>query len=179
MTASCRVTCLDAAPAIGAALREFGGVVFATATPGPADRFAECCDCPAASSRSGPPRPGGTAPMTSRSTCGSTLRFQHRQRHISTTAGTVAGLHRSAGPGSPIAVFFPSYAYAEAVAREFGPAALQPRRGDLSAQNAWINASLEEGRALFLVLGSGFAEGSTCSAAASRTPWWSGRRFPR
>ena len=45
------------------------------------------------------------------------------------------------------------------MAREFGPAALQPRRSELSAQNAWLDGALGEGRALFLVLGSGFAEG--------------------
>jgi Rad3-related DNA helicase len=152
------ITCLDAAPAIGAALREFGGVVFATATPGPADRFAECCDCAGLQPiRAATPWRDGAYDVAVDLRVDTT--FQHRQLHISTTAETVAALHRSAGEGSPVAVFFPSYAYAEAVAREFGPAALQPRRGDLSAQNAWINASLEGGRALFLVLGSGFAEG--------------------
>ncbi|HEY5079111.1 MAG TPA: helicase C-terminal domain-containing protein, partial [Opitutaceae bacterium] len=61
--------------------------------------------------------------------------------------------------GGPIAVFFPSYAYAESVARLFDGAALQPKRAELSVQSAWIEGALSEGRALFLVLGSGFAEG--------------------
>jgi Rad3-related DNA helicase len=78
---------------------------------------------------------------------------------VATTSETVAALHRSAGPGAPIAVFFPSFAYAESIAREVESAALQPRRSDLSAQNAWIKENLDGGRALFLVLGSGFAEG--------------------
>ncbi len=152
------VTCLDAAPEIGRALREFGGVVFATATPGPVDRFAECCDCPGLLPiRAATPWRDGAYDVAVDLRVDTS--FQQRQRHVTTTAETVAGLHRSAGSGSPIAVFFPSYAYAEAVAREFGAAALQPRRSDLSAQNAWIKLSLEEGRALFLVLGSGFAEG--------------------
>ncbi|HXQ81551.1 MAG TPA: helicase C-terminal domain-containing protein [Opitutaceae bacterium] len=152
------ITCLDAAPAIGAALREFGGVVFATATPGPPDRFAEACDCGALKPiRAATPWRDGAYDVAVDLRVDTS--FQHRQRHIATTAETVAGLHRSAGAGAPIAVFFPSYAYAESVASEFGPAALQPRRGDLSAQNAWINESLERGRALFLVLGSVFAEG--------------------
>jgi DNA excision repair protein ERCC-2 len=84
--------------------------------------------------------------------------FQQRQRHMGTTAQTVRALHASAG-GAPVAVFFPSFAYAEAVAREVEAASLQPRRSDLSAQNSWIGANLDAGRALFLVLGSGFAEG--------------------
>ena len=60
---------------------------------------------------------------------------------------------------SPIAVFFPSYAYAEAVIGGVPDAALQPRRSDLSAQSSWVNGALDRGQALFLVLGSGFAEG--------------------
>ena len=152
------ITCLDAAPVIGSALREFGGVVFATATPGPADRFAEACDCAGLQPiRAATPWRDGAYDVAVDLRVDTS--FQHRQRHIATTAETVASLHRSAGAGAPVAVFFPSFAYAESVAREFGPAALQPRRGELSAQNAWINESLEEGRALFLVLGSGFAEG--------------------
>ena len=152
------ITCLDAAPAIGATLREYGGVVFATATPGPPDRFAEACDCAGLQTiqASTPWRDGAYDVAVDLRVDTS---FQHRQRHISTTAETVAALHASAGAGAPIAVFFPSYAYAESVAREFGAAALQPRRSDLSSQNAWLKASLEGGRSLFLVLGSGFAEG--------------------
>jgi Rad3-related DNA helicase len=84
--------------------------------------------------------------------------FQHRQRHIGTTADTVRALHASAG-GAPVAIFFPSFAYAEAVALEVEQASLQPRRSDLHSQNAWIGGNLDAGRALFLVLGSGFAEG--------------------
>jgi len=38
-------------------------------------------------------------------------------------------------------------------------AALQPRRSDLSSQSAWINDAIDRGQALFLVLGSSFAEG--------------------
>jgi DNA excision repair protein ERCC-2 len=152
------ITCLDAAPAIGAALREYGGVVFATATPGPADRFAESCGCAGLQAiRAETPWRDGAYDVAVDLRVDTT--FQHRQRHIATTAQTVAGLHRSAGAGAPVAVFFPSYAYAQSVAREFGAAALQPRRTELSAQNAWINESIDEGRALFLVLGSGFAEG--------------------
>src|SRR5208337_4998621 len=77
-------------------------------------------------------------------------------------AATVAALSRSAS--SAVAVFFPSYAYAEAVGREMALAspslrvALQPRQASLSAQAAWVEASLADSDALFLVLGSGFAE---------------------
>jgi Rad3-related DNA helicase len=150
------ITCLDAAPAIGAALREFGGVVFSTATPGPADRFAESCGCaPLREVRAATPWRDGAYDVAVDLRVDTS--FQHRVRHIATTAAAVESLHGSAA--GPVAVFFPSYAYAESVAREFGAAALQPRRGELSAQSAWIAGALGEGRALFLVLGSGFAEG--------------------
>ena len=150
------VTCLDAAAATGAALREFGGVVLATATPGPAETFARACGLDSLEVvRASTPWRDRAYDVAVDLRVDTT--FQHRQRHVPATARSVAGLHRSAG--AAVAVFFPSFAYAEAVAREYPEAALQPRRADLSAQGAWINASVDEGRALFLVLGSGFAEG--------------------
>jgi len=151
------LTCLDAAAAIGATLQEFGGVVLATATPGPVERFAEACGgAPLAALRAGTPWRDHAYDVAVDLRVNTT--FQERQRHLPTTAATVEALHRHAA-GAPVAVFFPSYAYAEAVARAVPAAALQPRRGDLAAQNAWISSGLEEGRALCLVLGSGFAEG--------------------
>jgi len=89
--------------------------------------------------------------------------LRQRDRHYGTTAETVAALH-AAGAG-PVAVFFPSYAYAEAVARAITHLAtpvrpvLQPRLPDLAAQQAWIEESLALADALFLVLGGSFAEG--------------------
>jgi Rad3-related DNA helicase len=151
------VTCLDAARAIGATLREFGGVILATATPGPADRFAQACEFASMEHvRAATPWRDGAYDVAVDVRVDTT--FQHRQRHIATTAETVRALHASAG-GRPVAIFFPSFAYAEAVAQEVGEASLQPRRSDLHAQNAWIGGNLDAGRALFLVLGSGFAEG--------------------
>ena len=150
------MTCLDAAAAIGAAVGEFGGVVFATATPGPADRFAESCALPSLQRlvAATPWRDGAYDVAVDLRVDTS---FQQRQRHLPTTAQTAMSLHRSAG--GPNAVFFPSYAYAESVAREVEGAALQPKRVELSAQSAWIEGALADRRALFLVLGSGFAEG--------------------
>jgi Rad3-related DNA helicase len=63
-----------------------------------------------------------------------------------------------------IVVFFPSYAYAEHIIRSLESAAaalrvaLQPRAIDLAAQAAWVDTSLAQADALFLVLGSSFAE---------------------
>ena len=111
--------------------------------------------------------------------------FQHRTHFFDVTAATVAALHGAArsklesptenGEGCPanlepgpaaraIAVFFPSYAYAESIIREVESAAfavriaLQPRAADLATQAAWVEESLAQADALFLVLGSSFAE---------------------
>ncbi len=87
--------------------------------------------------------------------------FQHRSSYFATTAATIASLQSAAN--GPVAVFFPSYAYAESVARELERAAplrvaVQPRLHDLAAQTAWVEQSLAFTDALFLVLGSSFAE---------------------
>jgi Rad3-related DNA helicase len=88
--------------------------------------------------------------------------FQHRSRHYAATAATAEALHAAAG--NAIAGFFPSYAYAGNIMQALEAAgsplrvALQPRLADLAAQTAWVEESLELADALFLVLGSSFAE---------------------
>jgi len=201
------ITCLDAAPAIGATLREFGGVVLASATFGPTDAYAASLglapeDQPLPEPESPTPAKLGelnkrqTKKLFTQLTSGAALlqasearaaaavfplhagtpwrvgaydvaydlrvdtTFQHRTRHYADTADTVAQLRRASA--GPVAVFFPSYAYAEQITREVAPGtlriALQPRLTDLAAQAAWVETSLAEADALFLVLGSSFAE---------------------
>ena len=87
--------------------------------------------------------------------------FQQRSSYFATTAATIAALQAAAN--GPVAVFFPSYAYAESVAQELErlapvKVAVQPRLRDLAAQTAWVEQSLAFTDALFLVLGSSFAE---------------------
>ena len=154
------LTCLDAAEAIGAGLREFGGVILASATPGPWEAFGAACGTPLFGVCAATPWRAGAYDVATDLRVDTT--FQHRARYFGATAATVAALSRSAS--SAVAVFFPSYAYAEAVGRELALAspslrvALQPRLASLSAQAAWVEASLGNSDALFLVLGSGFAE---------------------
>ncbi len=189
-----RFTCLDAAAMIGETLRAYGGVIFATATPGPAEIFAEACGL-------GPPQVNGDATPSSRrdtptATGSSRLQlpaseppfarvtahtpwregaydvaydvrvdtsYRQRARHHTTTAATVAALQAAAR--GPVAVFFPSYAYAETVQRELENAhpeiraVRQPKLADLAAQNSWMEESLAFADVILLVLGSGFAEG--------------------
>jgi DNA excision repair protein ERCC-2 len=208
-------TCLDAAAAIGARLREFGGVVLATATPGPLDAFVAAVGLdqseielpvegsPAiATERLGGLTKRETRRLSTQITSGAGLlrqqeargealapvtaftpwregaydvafdlrvdtTFQQRTRHYATTAATIAALAARPGPlhsPGPVVVFFSSYAYAEAILGALRTAetplraAIQPRLADLGAQTAWMEQSLETTDALFLVLGSSFAE---------------------
>lgn len=205
------VTCLDAAAAIGATLRQFGGVVLASATLSPVDAFAAACGLatpPAPAPRppvvAAPDRLGSLTKRDTRklfrqlSSGADLLRveeertaeslflleahtpwrdgaydlaydtrvdtsYQQRERHHATTAQTISDVFAAAR--QCLAVFFSSYAYAEAIRHELeqqGSAlrvALQPRLPDLAAQTAWVEESLARSDALFLVLGSSFAEG--------------------
>ncbi len=206
------ITCLDAAEAIGPTLREFGGVVLASATFGPGETFAAACglqEPPAPPPAPAPVLPeadrlgalnkretkklfakltnaaallkveeeaGARAPETVRAAtpwregaydvaydARVDTTFQHRLRHYPLTAATVISLRQ--GSVAPVAVFFPSYAYAGAIQREIAATApalrvvLQPRQSDLAAQTAWVEQSLSGADALFLVLGSSFSEG--------------------
>jgi Rad3-related DNA helicase len=89
--------------------------------------------------------------------------YQQRAHHYATTAETVETLHAAAA--GPVAVFFPSYRYAESIQQTLRAkgslvrVALQPRLNDLAAQNAWVEESLVLADVAFLVLGSSFAEG--------------------
>jgi Rad3-related DNA helicase len=177
-------TCTDAAPAIGATLRRFGGAILMSATLQPYAEFAESCGLAGgeAGSNSGwvtleAPAPWRQGAYDVAVDLRVDTRFRQRANHYGTTAATVEALHRAAAASrisnlksqisnsSCVAVFFPSYAYAEAVLRALENAgsvlrvALQPRLPDLAAQEAWVEESLALADALFLVLGSSFAEG--------------------
>jgi Rad3-related DNA helicase len=90
-------------------------------------------------------------------------RLRARMRHLPTTAATVRRLVEACGP--PVAVFFPSFRYAEAVAAEpdlwrATRVALQPRSfADSADEAAFIESALATCDALFLVLGSRYSEG--------------------
>jgi DNA excision repair protein ERCC-2 len=103
--------------------------------------------------------------------------FRERGNYYGTTAETIEALHEAAAASQisdfksqmtatrAVAVFFPSYAYAEAILRALENngsvlrVVLQPKLSDLAAQTAWIEENLALSDALFLVLGSSFAEG--------------------
>jgi Rad3-related DNA helicase len=98
-------------------------------------------------------------------------RWESRSQHFETTASAVAQLaaSRQSTPvtprPAPVAVFFPSYAYAEAVATTCADTypelivAIQPRGLDLAAQTTFLEKAIGGADALFLVLGTGYTEG--------------------
>lgn len=162
-------TCFDAALAIGDTLRTYGGVVLASATLSPSAEFTENIGM----------QQVGAIPTSSLSWVEASTpwrdeaydiavdaridtSYKQRQRHLPTTARTIAALHESAN--SPVAIFFPSYAYAHSVLKELHAVggmlrvAMQPRIRDLQAQAKWVEESLLLSDTLFLVLGSSFAE---------------------
>lgn len=90
-------------------------------------------------------------------------RYKNRDQHLYTTAETLASAVQFSRQS--VAVFFPSYKYAENLARlldnEFPHlrVALQQRGGSLEEQAAFIDESVDEADIILLILGSGFAEG--------------------
>jgi len=168
-TGQLEFTCLDAAPAIGAALREFGGAILMSATLQPYGEFAETCGLPAGQfSTLHAPTPWRAGAYDVAVDLRVDTTFRHRTAHYADTAATIVAMQEAAsqtGTGRCIAVFFPSYAYAEAVLKTLGDygsvlrIALQPKLPDLAAQTAWVEEHLALSDALFLVLGSSFAEG--------------------
>ena len=183
-------TCVDAADAIGETLREFAGAILMSATLHPYEEFAESCGlkagrgprtAPSVNSQDVTPTPYATLQAPTPWRAGAydiavDLRvdttYKKRSSYYGTTAATIEALHEATsvrgGVGRQqrcVAVFFPSYAYAESVLRALEQSgsllrvALQPKLSDLVAQTAWIEENLALSDALFLVLGSSFAEG--------------------
>jgi len=168
-------TCVDAAPAIGETLKAFGGTILMSATLQPYLEFAASCGLESSATLHAPtPWRAGAYDVAVDLRVSTT--FRERSNYYGTTAATVEELHRAASSqvsgfrsqvsATPcVAVFFPSYAYAEAVLRALEHdgsvlrVGLQPKLPDLTAQTAWIEENVALSDALFLVLGSSFAEG--------------------
>ena len=183
-------TCVDAAPAIGETLKAFGGAILMSATLQPYPEFAASCgltlsgselarDITAIASKLAPtsyttlhaPTPWRAGAYDVAVDLRVETTYKQRANHYGTTAATVEAMHVAACGSelardvSAIAIFFPSYAYAESVLRSLEQSGsvlrvgLQPKLSGLAAQTAWIEENLALSDALFLVLGSSFAEG--------------------
>ncbi len=158
-------TCLDASSAIAETLRDFGHVLFLSATLSPIDVFSRSCGldtldpAPAFLSARTPWRDAAYRVAVDARV---DTRYDQRARHFSTTAATIVDLQRS-GSG-PVAAFFSSYAYAQRILDEIANnhpvarALLQPRARELAAQTAFLEDALAFSDIILLVLGSSFAE---------------------
>lgn len=153
-----RFTCLDASAAIRETLQPYGGVVLASATFGPLDAFGESLGIRPELVIAHTPWRAGAYRVAYDLSVDTT--FKQRDRHASSTARAIERLH--AASGQAVVVFFPSFRYAELIAqtldRENSPlrVSLQPRGAGSS--DTWIEESLLLADALFLILGSSFAE---------------------
>lgn len=159
-----RLACVDAAPAIASALSSFGQAVLTSATFGPPEFFLAACGLPAAQAHwivaQAPWRDGAYDIAVDARV---DTRQRSRERFFAVTAETVRQF--ADGQARPIAVFFPSYDYAETI-RAYIEAvdaglrvAVQPRGADLATQTEFLDESLLTAHAMFFVLGGSFAEG--------------------
>jgi len=159
-----RLACVDAAPAIASALRGFGQSVLTSATFGPPEFFLSACGLQAKDAQwiaaHAPWRDGAYDIAVD---CRVDTRMRLREKFFAATAETVSNF--SGGQARPIAVFFPSYDYAEkirAYVEVVNPGlrvAMQPRGASLQEQTTFLEESLLTEHAIFLVLGGSFAEG--------------------
>lgn len=157
-------TCLDAAPVTAAILRTFGGTILASATLSPLEPYAASVGLdPGELHLLAAHTPWRAGAYDVAYDARVDTSYRERERHAPTTAATIADLHAAAR--GPVAVFFPSYAYAERLTRELERTAphlrvaLQPRLTDLAAQSTWVEESLAFSDVVTLILGSSFAEG--------------------
>jgi len=159
-----RLACVDAAPAIASALSSFGQAVLTSATFGPPEFFLAACGLNPAQAHwivaHAPWRDGAYDIAVDARV---DTRQRARERFYAVTAETVRQF--AGGQARPIAVFFPSYDYAETI-RAYIEAVdaglrvvLQPRGADLATQTEFLDEALLTAHAIFLVLGGSFAEG--------------------
>jgi len=177
-------TCTDASAAIGETLGRFGGAILMSATLQPYVTMAAACGLNSEGKNllagndqtiAGQQAPTNYATLHAPAPWRENAydvavdmrvetTFKQRASYYGTTAAAVEAMHAASNKAA-VAVFFPSYAYAESVQRALENSgsvlrvALQPKLPDLAAQNAWVEESLALTDALFLVLGSSFAEG--------------------
>ncbi len=139
-----RLACVDAAPAIASALRSFGQSVLTSATFGPPEFFASACGLEKSEARwiaaHAPWRDGAYDVAVDARV---DTRMRARERFYATTAETVRLF--ADGQARPIAVFFPSYDYAETI-RAYVEAVdpglrvnLQPRGASLAQQTEFLD----------------------------------------
>lgn len=159
-----RAECLNPAPEIAKCLQPFARKILMSATLAPYPEFTQRCGMLPESLQV----VEGYAPWREQAYRVAVdtridTRLKNRHLHFETTARSVAACIANS-PGVPIAVFFSSYQYAENVRAYLetlepqARASIQPRGLELAEQEAFIESALLTQDALFLILGSSYAE---------------------
>ncbi|WOO39272.1 helicase C-terminal domain-containing protein [Rubellicoccus peritrichatus] len=161
--AELRVECLDASHLIGEKLNSYASAFLMSATLEPLSLFWESIGGQTDRSRFIPAAsPWREEAYSVAIDARVDTRFRRRADYYTTTADTVARL--TLDSATPVAVFFPSYQYAETIRaylnseQPLTQVAMQPRAVDLGGQMRFIEEALLTSHALFFVLGSSFSE---------------------
>lgn len=91
-------------------------------------------------------------------------RYKNRSQYYETTAHTITTLYQES-KGQPIAIFFPSYHYADTIKTYIEtidtslPISIQEKNLSLKEQKDFIENSIDDQAILFLILGSAYTEG--------------------
>jgi len=160
------LSCLDASHEIGAILSLCKNTILMSATLEPQPYFLKQHGLPGKSFK--PVWVEANTPWrTNAYDCTIDLRvdtrYKARDKHLFTTAETL--VHCVHASNAPVVSFFPSYNYAEKLRQlidnEFPhlSVAIQQRGGTPEEQTRFIDDSISEADLIFLILGSGFAEG--------------------
>ncbi|MGE9297040.1 MAG: ATP-dependent DNA helicase [Puniceicoccales bacterium] len=155
-----RATCLSAAPHLAATLGEYSSALLMSATLSPAKSFSARLGVDAPILHAGAPWRDDAYRVAV--DCRVDTRLRTRASHYLTTAETVVQLTRQTP--SPVAIFFPSYHYAETITAYIQEldsllrVAMQPRSVDLNGQLSFVEESLLTAHVLCFVLGSSFSE---------------------
>jgi len=161
---SVEVACLDSSTHLAAELRAFGMCLLTSATLSPFSDFAAGMGLDTeefqVSQGSAPWRKGSLKAAIDSS---ADTRFSTREHYLDDTVNAAQTLIQAGQ--SPAVIFFPSFSYAEKVLDRLlvrhpkTKVVLQPRFRGLREANEFLETSLLESHALFLVLGSVFSEG--------------------
>lgn len=157
---SLRVTCLDVAPHLKDTMDSYSSVLLMSATLSPEKSYASRLGVEAPMIRAGAPWRDDAYRVAV--DCRVDTRLRTRANHYAETAETIQVLSQQGS--SPVAVFFPSYQYAETIQAYLSEmdsllrVAMQPRSVDLNGQLMFVEDSLLTAHVLFFVLGSSFSE---------------------
>ncbi len=158
------LTCLSAPSRISATLEQFSKVILMSATLSPTGYFAGLCGInPGECSHLVADAPWREHSYEIATDLRVDTRYRSREAGYATTSAAASAMCQDAS--TPVVLFFSSYQYAASIFERIRldypqlRIALQPRKGDLSDREKFLEESLAVADLLLLVLGSSFSEG--------------------